>query len=84
MIVKDIEQNNAVTYKVLLLTKNVAIMKKTLFVLFTLLTMTSIHNRAVAQYFGIGINVPVLATGTINASFEAAVASHWSLDIPFY
>lgn len=59
-------------------------MKKTLFVLVTLLITANISNRAVAQYFGIGGNVPVFATGTLNASFEAAVASHWSLDIPLY
>lgn len=59
-------------------------MKKTLFVLVTLLITTNISNRAVAQYFGIGVNVPVFATGTLNASFEAAIAPHLSLDIPFY
>jgi len=59
-------------------------MKKTLFVLVTLLITTNISNRAVAQYFGVGVNVPVFATGTLNASFEAAIAAHWSLDIPFY
>ena len=59
-------------------------MKKTLFVLVILFVTTNISNRAVSQYFGIGVNVPVFATGTLNASFEAAVAPHWSLDIPFY
>ncbi len=37
---------------------------------------------ATAQYYGLGINIPLLASGTVNLSFEAAVAPHWSVEIP--
>ena len=39
-------------------------------------------HRASAQYYGVGVNVAMLMTGKVNASFEAAFALHWSVDIP--
>lgn len=35
--------------------------------------------RASAQYFSVGINAPMLASGTLNVTLEAAVAPHWSV-----
>lgn len=57
---------------------------KKIFYLLTFLLLWSAAPRATAQYYGVGTNVAALATGTVNASFEAAIAPHWSLDIPLY
>ena len=59
-------------------------MKKALFILMTFVALIGFHNQASAQYFGVGVNVPSLLTGTVNVSLEAAIAPHWSLDIPLY
>ena len=37
--------------------------------------------RASAQYFSVGINAPMLASGTLNVTLEAAVAPHWSVEL---
>lgn len=57
---------------------------KKIYHLFILLILLGAAPRAVAQYYGIGVNVAALAAGTVNASFEAAIAPHWSVDIPLY
>ena len=58
-------------------------MKKRLWLLLSGLCLFALcPQRASAQYFGVGVNVPMLMTGTVNASFEAAFAPHWSVDVP--
>lgn len=57
-------------------------MKKRLWLLLTGLCLCALcPQRASAQYYGVGLNVPMLLTGTVNVSFEAAFAPHWSADI---
>ena len=58
-------------------------MKKLCYLL-TFVFLWSAAPRAAAQYYGVSTNVAALATGTVNASFEAAIAPHWSVDIPLY
>lgn len=41
-------------------------------------------NKAAAQYSGIGINIPVLMTGTVNAAIETAIAPNWTTEIALY
>ena len=48
----------------------------------TMLLSFFVSPCATAQYYGLGINLPLLASGTVNLSFEAAVAPHWSVEIP--
>lgn len=58
---------------------------KTLRTLIFVLPMLLLSSpRAAAQYYGVGSNIALLATGTINLSFEAAVAPRWSVNIPVY
>lgn len=58
-------------------------MKTRLWLLCSGLCLLALYpHRASAQYYGVGVNVPMLLTGTLNASFEAAFAPHWSVDIP--
>lgn len=51
---------------------------------FTLLTLLATSTPVAAQYYGIGVNAAALATGTINVTFEAAIAPHWSVEVPLY
>jgi hypothetical protein len=37
-----------------------------------------------AQFFAVKTNVPLLATGTVNAGFEVAVAKQWSVKVAGY
>lgn len=58
-------------------------MKKRLWLLLSGLCLLALcPQRASAQYYGVRVNVPMLLTGTVNASFEAAFAPHWSIDVP--
>ena len=58
-------------------------MKKRLWLLLSGLCLLALcPQRASAQYYGVGVNIPMLLTGTVNASFEAAFAPHWSVDVP--
>lgn len=57
-------------------------MKKIIHTLLILAALAGSADRASAQYYGVGVNLPMLLTGTLNASFEAAVAPHWSVDVP--
>lgn len=58
-------------------------MRKRVWLLFSGLCLLALcPQRASAQYYGVGVNLPMLLTGTLNASFEAAFAPHWSVDIP--
>lgn len=66
-----------------LLSVNSSVMKKRLWLLLSGLCLLALcPQRASAQYYGVGVNIPMLLTGTVNASFEAAFAPHWSVDVP--
>ena len=54
----------------------------TLSLLVLLLCGTLSAPRASAQYYALGVNAPLLATGTLNLSLDAAIAPHWSVELP--
>ena len=56
-------------------------MRKIRFALLPLLLSAVGIPQASAQYFGVGTNAALLATGTLNVSLEATLAPHWTTEV---
>lgn len=59
-------------------------MTKKLIVFSLSLLLFGATHRAAAQYYGVRLNALALATGTLNAGFEATLGDKMTLDVSAY